>query len=151
MTDIVRVISESAIEHIRSKPEMYLPAGASSVGTKLVGLLLVDSLALGIHDVQIVRNKDWYAIAADSDWLRRGKYALNIVDLFDRLVPLPEAGINSIRHEVVVAAFACDVLTSVQDETVIVKSSDDKNALADGLALCNRLLPMRAVAFRCPL
>jgi hypothetical protein len=149
MTDSMYIISKTAIEYIRSKPEMYLPASAEAIGTKLAELLLVDALALGAEDVRIARSGEWYAVAADFDWLKHGKDVLGISELFERAIPLPEAGVNSIRHEVVVAAFACDVLTSANNEIVIISEGSDTKASAVGLALCERFAPLRVVAFRC--
>jgi hypothetical protein len=149
MTNPVQIISRTTFEFIRLHPEMYLPAGGMPLATKLAELLVIDALALGVDDVRIVRSGEWYAVAADRDWLRLGGSSSDIPDLFLYLRAFPEAGVNSVRHEAVVSAFSSDVLTSIDGEAFVINSADDEKALAVGLELCRRCAPWRVVAFRC--
>lgn len=148
MTDSIRTLSMTASEYIRAHSEMYLPPGGLPLAAKLVGLLVADSLALRVQDVHITRSGEWCAVSADCDWLGLGKNTSAVHELFRNALPLPEAGVNSIRHEVVVAAFSRDVLTSLNGEVVVIANDGDESALAIGIDLCESRAPCRAVAFR---
>ena len=149
MTDSIRILSMPVLEYIRLNPGMYLPAGDIHLGVKLAQLLVVDSLALGATDVRVLREQDWFAVSADRDWLALGHGGSNVGNLFSSVTPMPEAGVNSIRHEVVVAAFSHDVVTAGHGDPVVLRAGNDPDALAIGMRLCRESHPRRVIAFRC--
>jgi hypothetical protein len=100
-----------AIDHIRSNPEMYLPGGkpdASALAKRLAG----DALLLGATVVGYGSSNGWWFVAADKDWLRNS--AAGTEDAFTRIIPFPEAGPNAVRTEVLLYAFAKEIVAIVQ-------------------------------------
>jgi hypothetical protein len=98
------------INHIRSNRAMYIP-GAGDPSSYLAQRLLSDAMLLGASHVNVHRDGDWYTVAADKDWLANSG-AQDVRELFSRVVPFPQAGVNSMRAEVLLSAFARDVITS---------------------------------------
>ena len=56
------------IEHIRSHPDMYLWGGSASP-SDLASRLTADALLLGASRTLVVHTDQWWAVAADVDWL----------------------------------------------------------------------------------
>lgn len=101
------------IAHIRSHPGMYLPGGVASPAD-LASRLSADALLLGASRTLVVHDGEWWAVAADADWFSPAPIPAD--ELFRRIVPFPEAGVNSMRSEVLLTAFADDVLTWGEDD-----------------------------------
>lgn len=96
------------LDHIRAHPEMYLPGGQpdpSDFASRLAG----DAMTLGASRTLAIHSGAWWAVAADVDWL--ASHSLPIHDLFRQTVPFPESGPNSMRSEVLLGAFAQDIVT----------------------------------------
>jgi hypothetical protein len=123
-------ILDDAVGMIRRRPGMYMRAGATA--TDLAEALVHDALVLGAQRVLIERHREWTIVSADLDWLGvRGRHVHNLVpaDLFRRIVPFPEDGVNAMRHEVLATAFASDVVSSTRTERLLVSgqiSLDDE-------------------------
>lgn len=96
------------LTHVRSHPEMYLPAGRLEP-SDFAARIAADALACGAGRTLAVHHDTWWAVAADIDWLAGGAPA--VADLFRRVIPLPQAGPNSMRGEILLGAFADDVIT----------------------------------------
>lgn len=110
------------LELIRSNREMYLPEGPSAerLTERLVGDILVvpDRFAIA------VRRNDWRIVASDKDWI--GKIASPaVIDHFTNIVPFPEYGPNSMHGEVLVTAFASDVITFLDSDELVIKGAAD--------------------------
>ncbi|HEY7116786.1 MAG TPA: hypothetical protein VH475_09380 [Tepidisphaeraceae bacterium] len=133
-----------ALTHLRAHPEFYLPGGRlepSDFATRLAG----DALALGATRTLAVHHHDWWAVAADTDWL----VAIPQVaprELFQRIVPFPQAGANSMRSEVLIAAFADDVVTWTNGVLEVLKGRSE--GLESPRMIPNDGTWRRAVAFR---
>jgi hypothetical protein len=101
----------NAREFVRLHRSMYLPSDARPLDQVLLLQLVSDILALGIADFAVASFEDWRLVGSDTDWLRLGSAQVGApLELFNRVVPLIEAGQNSVRHEVVVHAFAEQVV-----------------------------------------
>ena len=78
------------------------------------------------HKTLIVHDDDtWWVVVADVDWLASAGRPLS--ELFSTIVPFPGAGDNSMRSEVLLGAFAEQVLTwcgNDGERESIVGSSD---------------------------
>jgi hypothetical protein len=112
-SDDLRVIDPLKI--IRERAGKFLPDGDR--GTSLAEHLDEDARLLGAGSVQVERLADWFLVGGDMDWCRVGRFRpSDPLDLFRRAWPFPEAGVNSIRSEIVVAALAEDVITGTVNE-----------------------------------
>jgi hypothetical protein len=107
------------IEHLRSRRKMYLP-DSGSIPLFLAQRLSNDAMIVGAHSVHLAHDGDWWTVSADFDWL--ADKSRTVQDLFSGLIPFPEAGVNSIRSEVLLTAFAQDVVTiDASGNQVVVK------------------------------
>jgi hypothetical protein len=64
---------------------------------------------------------DWKIIDSQTDWV--AETGLSIKQLFSQIVPLPEAGPNSMRAEILLTGFARDVISSGPEGKVVIKGS----------------------------
>jgi len=123
-------ILDDAVAVVRRRPSMYLKAGVTAVN--LAEALAHDARLLGARQVTVERHDDWTIVGADIDWLReRGAHPHDLApaDLFRRIVPFPEDGANSMRHEVLATAFATEVASSTPSDRLVVNgniSDDDR-------------------------
>lgn len=132
------------LDHIRSNREMYLPGGRCDPAY-LATRVADDALTLGASRVELLRHRDWWVIAANSDWMARGP-SCDVRELFGRVVPFPESGVNSMRAEVLLSAFADDVVTSGKDDGEVIKGN--VSARDEIWSLVKGSDRARAVAFR---
>ena len=95
---------------VRSHPERFFPAGITA--SRLADYLMGTALEVGACDVTALRHRDWWVVGSSDDWLGLGRIPAPVHELFSRVIALPEAGQNSIRAEVLVMAFAHDVVVA---------------------------------------
>ena len=89
-------------------------------GAELAANIVGDALLLTSGHVTAFRNAAWWVIASDIDWIAI-QSSSSVEDLFSRIVPLPQAGPNSMRGEVLLVAFARDVVTQSENSRHVVK------------------------------
>jgi hypothetical protein len=115
-------LAESAIERIRRNPARYLGARLPTAPF-LASALVQDALICGIKDIRVQRHDDnWTSVSAREDWILPNigipsEQSPGYEHVFRTLVPFPQAGANSFRSEVLVAAFSSDV-SVIQSGTV---------------------------------
>jgi hypothetical protein len=120
----------NAIDHIRTHREMYFPDGKVSPRT-LARRLVDDALILGATRCGCLNRDDWWLVWADKDWLDVSPDG-GLLALFSKIVPLPEAGVNAMRSEILLTAFADDVLVSEgHDLTVVHTRVNGEAAIKD--------------------
>ncbi|MGH3851513.1 MAG: hypothetical protein ACRDRT_17780 [Pseudonocardiaceae bacterium] len=105
------------LEFARMHPENFFWPSVIPNPEQIAERLARTALILKVCPIQIDRFEEWWIVAAQRDWLqievRRydgipGNYHVN--ELFDNYVPFPIAGPNSVRGEIIVKAFARDVV-----------------------------------------
>src|SRR5256885_1322137 len=114
------------IAQIQANPQMYLRGGQVD-GVDLARQLAGDAIYLGAKRVQIMEVNDWLLVAADLDWIKKSAQT-GINDVFSRIIPFPQAGVNSMRSEVLLGAFADDVFTADTSGHEIVKGQAPKDS-----------------------
>ena len=108
-----------AIDYVRQRPERFFRAG-SPAPVELVTHIVGEVLLLGGSETYTMRNGDWWIISSNVDWLATcPDYAPE--ELFFNIVALPEAGPNSMRAEILLTAFAQQVVTVSADHQSIIK------------------------------
>lgn len=108
-----------AVAYVRERPDRFCRAGFPEP-IELATNLVSEALILGGRETCIMRCDAWWVIGSDVDWLSiHPEYAPK--DLFFRLVAFPEAGANSIRAEVLLTAFAQQVITVGANVHMVVK------------------------------
>jgi hypothetical protein len=102
---------KDVIEFIRKHPSMYMSMDESPLYEKLLIGIIYDILSLDVYDFSAARKDQWIFIGSNEDWLKKGKFLEGTTKtLFERVFPLVEAGQNNIRHEVVLRAFAKEIV-----------------------------------------
>lgn len=134
-----------AIDYVRQRPERFFRAG-SPAPVELVTHIVGEVLILGGSETYTMRNGDWWIISSNVDWLAMcPDYAPE--ELFFNIVALPEAGPNSMRAEILLTAFAQQVVTVSADHQSIIKGDVSQ---ADDIwrLMASRPNWKRTIAFR---
>ncbi len=106
------------IDHIRANPQMYL-RGGNADPVDLARQIAGDAIYLGAKRAQIINVNGWLLVAADVDWMKGSE----IQEIFSQVVPFPKAGVNSMRSEVLLSAFARDIFTADSTGHVVIKGT----------------------------
>jgi hypothetical protein len=115
-------IFDDPVEWIKTRPEMFLWQG--NIGLQLSTNIISDALLLTGGPVTVLKKHDWWIIGSEIDWVEnQSDYSID--ELFSRIISYPEAGQNSMRGEVLLMAFADDVVTIDNKKTLVIKSSTD--------------------------
>lgn len=133
------------VEWIRSRPDMFLRGGFHAAD--MAGRLAGDALIIGALKVVITRHAAWHVISADVDWLSiQPSCHVEPRQAFFQIVAFPEAGVNSMRSEVLLTAFASKVIAaSLQDRFTV------KGDVAQDDAIWLQMCPegmVRSIAFQ---
>jgi hypothetical protein len=101
--------------YIRHNPKRFFRSGAYDA-TEMSGRLVAEALYCGSGDVHASMNDQWCTVAADQDWLA------NLgLEPFEKIIPIPGGGPNSMFSEVLAVAFALSVVTARGDEVIQIK------------------------------
>lgn len=106
---------------VRSHPEMFLPQDPARSQD------LADAMVKGIalttaQSVEVRQAADgWWVVHCAEDWMK--KLGLSPAVVFSRILAFPEAGQNSMRPEVLLKAFAKDVVTVGPDGCEVISGS----------------------------
>ena len=115
---------DNAVDFIRSRPDMFLRGGFNS--SDVAGRLAGDALIIGALQVVITRFAAWHIVSADIDWLSaQPSCRVEPSDAFFQIVAFPEAGVNSMRSEVLLTAFASKVISASSHDHFTVKGDVD--------------------------
>ena len=143
--DDLRIID--SLVAIRGRPEMYLRGGVASAAD-LARRVADDAKLLGAQSVEVEELADWWLIGGDRDWCKLGRdRPTNPLELFRRAWPFIEAGDNSMRSEILIAAFAKDVFTVSQGILEIVQGAGPEDELLEKVATGRWT---RVIGFRLP-
>ena len=136
-----------SIAHIRRYPEIYFGAGHDPSACGLVTRLIDDAIALGVVlPVHCDFVSGWWIVAAREDWVLKSN-PLSLIDTFHQLRSFPEMGRNCYRSNVLVTAFADDVIVFGTQGRSLIKGND---LGSDELVkhIDEKYLSHRIVAFR---
>jgi hypothetical protein len=114
----LQVLSD-AVEHIRKRPHMYV---RDVTGIELATTIAREACVLTDAPVTLVHKGPWWIVAGEADWLAT-QPRVSIPELFTHIIAFPEAGPNSMRGEVLLSAFASDVLTTSRHEHCVIKGT----------------------------
>lgn len=127
--DLKVFTSQDGLEFIRSHPEMY-SCDVPNILSHLANELVSDAGHLNIS-AQAIQKNDWYIVYADKNWLEDNFKALSEKELFFYVVPMPEAGINSMRSEILVNAFAANISLFKNSIFTLVKGNQVPEDISD--------------------
>jgi hypothetical protein len=137
---------EPAIDRIRHNPTRYLGVRLPTAPF-MASALVQDALLCGAEDVRVRHYGDkWTLVSANEDWIIpniKWERPPTYEHVFRSLIPFPQAGVNSFRSEVLVAAFSTD-LSVVQGTSVSICMGSSP---PEGVITCLKSEPF-AVVFR---
>lgn len=114
------------IDAIRDNPELFTGA-KKPTAELLVSRLISDILVDDSRIVSVARVCDWWIVASDIDWIEVAAFS-SVLEYFNRVIPFPEAGRNSIHCGVILSAFTCDLVTfSAERKTLVHGEADTLN------------------------
>ena len=110
------------IEHIRRNPDMYLGTSIDTPAVLIANAMALEAKTLGASRVEIVDADGWKIVRADLDWLNvECSHHVTVEQVFWNICAFPEAGVNSMRAEVLATAFSDAVVTYSQESRYLVK------------------------------
>jgi hypothetical protein len=98
----------SGLDHVRRHPERFLrslPASGAELAERLAG----DLLLLGGRRTLLLQEPRWFGVASDLRWLPTNDEA-QLRRAFEKMRPFPEAGVNSVHSEILIGAFATNLV-----------------------------------------
>ncbi len=109
------------IETIRKNPGLYLgtrtPTSEFLMSHLVSDILVVDSEQV----LKIFRIRDWSIVAADFDWLNiAGEADSSMLDYFNRAIPFPAAGRNTVHSEIFLMAFSTDIICFGPESSIVI-------------------------------
>ena len=114
-------------------------------GPELTYHLICDVLHLHTHsECTVARSGEWWLVYGSMDWLKHD--TLTVSELFTRIVPALEQGVNSMRGEIIVAAFAADIGTYDGISWTTIQGGNIPESIQQCLASMDAI--QRAVVFR---
>ncbi len=123
-----------ALSVIRSQPLTYLRQRVVTADV-LAFRVADDARRLGCEPVEVVEHEGCWLVGAGDDWCIKGRHVpSDVLELFRRAWPFPEAGANSMRSEVLVAAFARDVFTGSADDIQVVQGAEPGETMREWIA-----------------
>jgi hypothetical protein len=106
------------MDYLREKPGRFFRGGEFDP-VEMAQLLAGEAIRGGASTVHISRQGRWLVVESDVDWLRE------VADVvFERIVPFPGAGPNSMFAEVLLMAFARSVATGSAAGVRVIKGVD---------------------------
>jgi hypothetical protein len=136
---------QDPITYVRQSAERFFTSGSVNA-VELATQIVSEVLLLGGHEVCAIRDDAWWVIGSNVDWLgNHPDYSAK--ELFFRIVAFPEAGANSMRAEILLMAFAQDVITTGAEGQVVIKGKVEESETVWRL-IASHPGWKRAVAFR---
>jgi hypothetical protein len=134
------------LEWARAHPAFFFADGKAT-SQALTEQLVEAVRALGSNTVSVHVVNEWSVVAAADDWFLLGRFGIPEGLQFSSPTPFPKVGQNSTRPEVLVAAFAKDIVVLGPLGIQVAKGSVAPN---DALHTVLAQSPAwkRAVAFR---
>ena len=117
-------VLDDPVEMIRKRPQMFLKKVS---GVDLATCVAGTACLTTDNPVTILHKDTWWIVACEDDWMQK-EPDVGVDHLFSRMLPLPEAGPNSMRGEILLSAFASDVVTVGAGEARVIKGTVARNA-----------------------
>lgn len=111
-----------ALDAVRRLEQRMFRVGSFNA-PEVVAHIVQAALVCDVRDLQIVTDRDWYLISSDTDWLTEDGVDV-ASEAFDRILSFRRGGDNSMRPEVLLSAFASDVLTLASGVITEIRSSE---------------------------
>jgi hypothetical protein len=112
-------VLKDPLEYIQKHPQRFL---RSVSGVELATAIAGEACLLTSKPVTLIHREPWWVVAGEADWMEATP-GVSVSELFARMVPFPEAGPNSMHGEVLLSAFAADIVTQTPREALVIKGT----------------------------
>jgi hypothetical protein len=107
-----------ALDWVRANQTQFFATGRANL-MGLLAYVMSDVLELGRGECRIAACELWWIVSSNVDWMLHP--TIPVADLFERVALAPEHGEHSVRAEVLLNAFATDVVTESAGARTLVK------------------------------
>lgn len=112
------------LDFVRQNRKMYLNF-AEVTGFELCSKILIDAITNDAQPVMVDTQEDWWIVASQESWIIDNVDEIPISDLFGRMNANQRAGQNAIRNEILLAAFADQIVLFQDQEIKIIRINDE--------------------------
>ena len=130
-------VIDDAVSWVRNHAERFFITGKPNE-FELVRSVWMDAILCDAKYVVTVHRDGFWIVGASTDWLEQAQ--VSVEDLFTKLLPLPAAGPNSVRSEVLLNAFCADVWAASTEQVQHVKGAGEIEHLLAGFSPNTRAL-----------
>jgi hypothetical protein len=139
-------IITDVMDTVRHHPHMFINP-LLPINGQLHDSICEGIVVLGITNFERFMHDEWHIVGANEDWFSMGRFQIPENLKFSCVPSFPEAGVNSIRAEFNVAAFAKDIVVMGGRKIMIAKGEiSEDDPIADYLKKSTDW--QRAIAFR---
>lgn len=111
-------------QYVRKNMRKFL--GDGPVGKTIASSLIGSLVFLNATPAYVETEEGWWIISSDVDWL-----ADLSLDPFNRIIPMPEAGSNQHRSEIIASSFACALVSICSTKRNWIIGSEADFSLSD--------------------
>jgi len=85
----------------------------------LLAYVMADVLLLGGGEFRVGSRENWWFASSNTDWMKDNRFGTE--ELFSRVIADPRLGEHSMRAEILLNAFASDVVAAAPGQSLLVK------------------------------
>jgi hypothetical protein len=93
---------------------------------EIASRLVFDAILLGVSEIKVHALDGWHLILSTEAWFLRALGSFSVDSLFERIIPFPQAGANACRSEILVGAFADQIIVAKEGNILYEKKADNK-------------------------
>jgi hypothetical protein len=120
---VVSLKKVDGLKFVRENPKMFL-SFETATGFELCSKILIDAMTSGAQPVVVDKQENWWIVASRTNWISNNADGIAASDLFRRIHPNPRAGANAMRNEILLAAFADQIVLFQDGEFEVIRGSD---------------------------
>lgn len=113
-----------ALKHIKENPRIYLSSDAVH-GHLLSSKIVVDALFFGAMPVCVDQQDSWWVVASNKNWICGDPGGVPTDELFERVHPNQKAGRNAMRNEILLSAYADQIVLIDNRVSVPIRIRED--------------------------
>jgi hypothetical protein len=117
----IKPLIDDPIKFVREHPRMFLGDAEFQPGP-VAGFICYSAVLLTGREAMLLQNAEWWAIGCRSDWI--GMLQSNVGNVFQSLIAFPEHRANSFHHEILLTAFATNVVILTPNDVNQIKGDD---------------------------
>lgn len=115
-----------SLKYVKENPDIFF---ANTLETyDLATGILRDVISLGCAPCQVDICLNWWIVASKKNWLQQN-IDYSLPELFTHMIPNPSVGLFAIRGEILLNAFAENIIVSENGEIHLIKGQADPQVI----------------------